>query len=122
MIIGILHIQKKQLADDFSLINDCSEVSIFPIPESLHASKLVRLFQWFSNPTAYRYGCWSQSQLKHFEDQLSFNGIQDVIWAEHLFPATFVSVVFPDKLIVYSHHDWNWKIKKPSQSPWYHEC
>lgn len=103
---------KKQLADDFSIINDCSKVSIFHIPEPVFASKFVRLFQWFLNPTAYRYGCWSQSQLNHFEDQFSLDENQNVIWVEHLFPATFASIVFPDRLIVYSHHDWNWKIKE----------
>lgn len=36
----------------------------------------------------------------------------DLIWAEHLVPAALVDRLLPDARWVYSHHDWNWRIKR----------
>lgn len=35
-----------------------------------------------------------------------------LIWAEHLLPATVMTYLFSDIPIVYSHADWSWRIKK----------
>lgn len=39
----------------------------------------------------------------------------DLIWAEHLLPGTLAAHIFAPNLVVYSHHDWYWRIKSHGQ-------
>lgn len=54
-----------------------------------------------------------------FPEGKTFKAIEKIItdnspqllWAEHLFPATLASQLNHNLPVVYSHHDWSWKIK-----------
>jgi len=74
-------------------------------------STFVSIFQTVLDPAYYLYGALFQGSLSGDMNALLKKLTPDIIWAEHLFPASLLHSLKMDIRLVYSHHDWRWKIK-----------
>lgn len=90
----------------------CKTIRIIEIsPGRKEVSKIHRLLGSLIKPSLYSYGdlIYSKGAKKLAGTIRDLS--PDIIWAEHLIPATLIQNIGPTCPVIYSHHDWRWKIK-----------
>jgi hypothetical protein len=96
----------------------CDEVHVLDFsPTTNRMSAPDRLLRSFFEPAWYSYGELISSPDEQRLKELIEDIAPDWIWAEHLIPATLVHQIVHDRPVIYSHHDWRWKIKSLRTAP-----
>lgn len=91
----------------------CIQIDIIQLDAPSHPATPL-LFQGIRAihaPTAYLYGGFLSGKGTDNLIKSIQNFSPDFIWAEHLFPASLLMLLPIKAPIIYSHHDWHWKIK-----------
>lgn len=80
-------------------------------PKNLRASRMRRWLLALRDPVGYEAHWCSQASREALR-AVVLEVQPELIWAEHLRPAALAATTDLDVPIVYSHHDWKWKIKR----------
>lgn len=75
-------------------------------------SPLRRFMFLLSDPAAFRYGELVTGDGLEILRKIIHDIKPKFIWAEHLIPATLVERFSANAPVIYSHHDWAWRIKR----------
>jgi len=90
----------------------CRKVYVINVqPDDRGLSMPNRFLGGLFKPALYSYGSLLYSEGTKQLAELIRSVAPDLIWAEHLVPATLIAKIAPDCPVIYSHHDWRWKIK-----------
>jgi glycosyltransferase involved in cell wall biosynthesis len=91
---------------------DDIQVALIPlIPSFGSISRLERLRQATFDPALFRCTALQRPENVIALQKLVDDSGADFIWAEHLLPATLAWRAQLGIPVIYSHHDWNWRIK-----------
>ena len=109
---GLKAVQENQPENEKSVFSSSSKVHILDIvPNTNLKSSLYRLIRSFFEPALYSYGDLLNSRSREMLGRLIEEIAPNFIWAEHLTPATLAQKTTHGYPVIYSHHDWRWKIK-----------
>ncbi len=90
----------------------CREVHTVEINPTQEVPAMTsRVVASLLNPALYSYADLIESYGMVRLEQLVGEISPDFIWCEHLIPATLVQQIGLQCPVIYSHHDWRWKIK-----------
>lgn len=81
------------------------------------SSRLHQCWHLMVNPTRFLYHSILQDGVLKRLNQIAKSNQASLIWAEHLLPATLAQAANLDLPVIYSHHDWHWRIKTYRRNP-----
>ncbi len=85
--------------------------------KGLTVSRFRQVWELLVNPAKFLYRPILRGELIEKLSQIIKDKKVSLIWAEHLLPATLAQVFAFELPVVYSHHDWWWKVKSYRYNP-----
>ncbi len=96
---------------------DTPQEVLFYAKATPRSSRFHQCWHLIVNPTKFLYRSILQDEVLKKLNQIAKAKKASLIWAEHLLPATLAQAANLDLPVIYSHHDWRWRIKSYRHSP-----